>query len=284
MSGDPQENFLQGDSNPFKSPESEYGQVSVEVDKELDVRHVLRKSLDICKGNLRVIIVGSWMMAVSFAVCFYALMAIPFMIFVVFNEIIKTNVGIHPLDFLLFSALLIIFFYLPAAILFLSSWLITGLNRYLMAVVRGQRLDYKMIFEGKKLWPLFGTFFLLFLVIVAGLLLLVVPGIFLALCLWPAPYLISENRYRAIDSFKVAWELMEGNRRAMLLLALALLLINAVGALPAYVGLLFTVPYTLVVLVVSYFELTDQPTYLDLKEESDALGTTDVPPEAPPLS
>ncbi|QGJ69624.1 Hypothetical protein PBC10988_13060 [Planctomycetales bacterium 10988] len=141
-------------------------------------------------------------------------------------------------------------------------WMLAGFNTYLFQLVRGEQPSFGVLFSGTNFLPYLGVLLLLSIAVNLGMCLLIIPGLFLALSLWPAPFLVLENRYSVMNSFKKAWELTEGNRLTMLLIAFILGLINGAGALLLYVGMLFTLPFVNLAVIVAYFMITSQPTYL----------------------
>ncbi len=72
------------------------------------------------------------------------------------------------------------------------------------------------------------TGFLMYLIIGAGMLLLVVPGVFLAIKLAFAPYLVIDQNMGPIEALKGSWEMSEGYSLKIFLAGVAYLVINAV--------------------------------------------------------
>ncbi len=90
-----------------------------------------------------------------------------------------------------------------------------------------------------------------------GLLLLIVPGIFVATRLSMAPYLILDRRVGALDALRGSWALTQRSAWNLFLFALLALLINCLGALALGIGLLWTIPTTLVASAFIYRKLQD---------------------------
>jgi uncharacterized membrane protein len=82
------------------------------------------------------------------------------------------------------------------------------------------------------------------LLVVAGLVLLIIPGIYLAVRYGLAGFLVADGRTDVLGAFRTSSELTRGMRWRLLLLGLGLFALNLVGALLFGLGLLFTVPLT----------------------------------------
>ena len=83
-----------------------------------------------------------------------------------------------------------------------------------------------------------------FLAIVAGFILLIVPGIVLALMFYFAGYLVVDRSLNAIDALKESARITKGHRWELMIFILTLVVINILGALCLLVGLLVTIPVT----------------------------------------
>ncbi len=132
---------------------------------------------------------------------------------------------------------------------------------YVSKKIRGEAAEFQDFFGG---FDYLGQLFLVGLVsgilIAIGILLCIVPGLYLMVGYMFASFLVVARR---LDF----WPAMETSRRAvtdnlgeMIVLLLALLGINVLGALACLVGLIVTVPLSYCALVVAYhkiFEETD---------------------------
>jgi len=93
-------------------------------------------------------------------------------------------------------------------------------------------------------WRYLGMNILFIVGVVIGFILLIVPGIILAIGWSFAPYLVIEQGAGPVDALKRSWELTKGNRWTLFLLGLALIGINILGFCAVFVGLLVTLPVT----------------------------------------
>lgn len=87
---------------------------------------------------------------------------------------------------------------------------------------------------------------------VAGLILLVIPGIYIAVRLQFFSYYIVDKNVGIMDAFKMSWELTKNGKLNLFLFDLLLVVINFVGALLLGLGLLITVPLSLVAMTLLY--------------------------------
>ncbi|MHB8296241.1 MAG: hypothetical protein ACYDH5_16800 [Acidimicrobiales bacterium] len=101
-----------------------------------------------------------------------------------------------------------------------------------------------------------GTSLLVALAALAGLILLVVPGIIVISGLCLAPVLVVDARMGPISALRTSWELTTGNKPRLLLLGLAAIAINFAGLLAFRVGLLLTLPWTYLAFTDAYHQLT----------------------------
>lgn len=82
------------------------------------------------------------------------------------------------------------------------------------------------------------------LAIVAGFILLIVPGVILAILFMFVGYLVIDEGLGPIEAMKRSIALTKGSRMTLFLLALAGLGVNLLGLLALVVGLLVTIPVT----------------------------------------
>lgn len=94
------------------------------------------------------------------------------------------------------------------------------------------------------------------LLVLAGLVLLVIPGMYFAVRYGFAAFVVAEGRSDALGAFRRSTELTHGARWRLFLLGLVLLAVNMLGALLFGVGLLFTAPITAFAAALVYRRLT----------------------------
>ena len=137
--------------------------------------------------------------------------------------------------------------------LILSVFLGLGLTRVGLNLISGKEVKVGQLFgESRKLLRALGAQILLTLMIALGCLLLIVPGIYLALRFGFCVTAIVDRDLGVIDSFKYSSSITANNR--MLLLGLLLLcgLIGVAGLMACGVGLIFAAPMAWLTYLVAY--------------------------------
>lgn len=125
----------------------------------------------------------------------------------------------------------------------LSVFLSLGVTRIGLNLVSGQAVSLGMLFGGGSKWLRAALATLLFAIMVGvGLLLLIVPGIYLALKYGQFQAAIVDRNLGVIDAFKYSSEITKNNRMNLFGLALVSVLISLAGCLALMVGLLFALP------------------------------------------
>ncbi len=93
------------------------------------------------------------------------------------------------------------------------------------------------------------------LAVLGGLILFVVPGIYLALRLQFYSYVLLDKDTGVIDSLKKSWKLTQGNVINLFLFMLLIIGINILGAIALLVGLLITIPVSFIAVTLLYRKL-----------------------------
>jgi uncharacterized membrane protein len=143
----------------------------------------------------------------------------------------------------------------PAALISFvaSSFLLLGLNRVALNIASGEEASVAMLFsQGSKLLRMLGAFALYYLMVVAGLILLIVPGIYLALRFGLFQYAIVDRNLGVIDSLKYSSKLTEKNRLNLFGLGILMILVMIAGALALVVGMIFAIPVVTLALPLAY--------------------------------
>ena len=139
-----------------------------------------------------------------------------------------------------------------AEVFFAFLWL-----RFALAVQDGRTVSTRELLPGGTMFLNYLAVSLIYGVLVtAGLILLIVPGIYLAVRYGLAGFVVADGRSTDIlGSFRESSELTRGNRWRLFLFGLALLLLNLMGALLFGVGLLVTLPMSAFASVLVYRRL-----------------------------
>lgn len=100
------------------------------------------------------------------------------------------------------------------------------------------------------------TTVLVSLVTLVGFILLIVPGIIAAITLMFTPYLVVDKGMKPIDAMKESYRLSKGHWLDLFLLMIVLIVLNVIGALLLGVGLLVSIPVTMLTIAHTYRTLS----------------------------
>jgi uncharacterized membrane protein len=90
--------------------------------------------------------------------------------------------------------------------------------------------------------------FLVWLIVIAGTILLVAPGIIFAVALQYAGYYMVDKNLGIRDSIKASWRGTKGSRWKLFLLIIVLFFINILGLLALGVGIFVTIPLSVLMM------------------------------------
>jgi uncharacterized membrane protein len=93
------------------------------------------------------------------------------------------------------------------------------------------------------------------IIVLVGFILLIIPGVILAVRLQYATYLIVDKNLGPIESIKTSWRITHGNTWNLFFFGLLIGLINILGALCLIVGLFVTVPLGMIATTSVYRKL-----------------------------
>ncbi|RDI28240.1 putative membrane protein [Rhodococcus sp. AG1013] len=147
-----------------------------------------------------------------------------------------------------------------------SAWqiignIVTAIVGYLIsaALIRGalhetdgRRPAFGSFFEFKNVGAIIIASFLVGLMTSIGLVLLVIPGIIIAFLTWWTLEFVVDQDQDAITAIKSSFRAISSNWAPLLLLAITLFFLNILGALLCLVGLLVTVPMTIIASTYAY--------------------------------
>jgi hypothetical protein len=119
-----------------------------------------------------------------------------------------------------------------------------------------EKAEVKDLWHPQHFWQYAAVKILTGIIVVIGLVLLIVPGIIAALALIFATYLVIDKNLGPIEAIKESVRITKGHRWQLFLLALALIGINILGALALMVGLLVTIPVSLLAVAHAYRKLS----------------------------
>ncbi len=132
-----------------------------------------------------------------------------------------------------------------------------GYDLTMLRLVRDDdSVQFGDLFAGfSKFGPVVITGFLFIVIVTIGTLLCLVPGLILALGLWPAFLLVMEDDLAPVDALKAAWALTDGYKGALFLYAFASSFVVLAGILACCVGLFVAGPVVQIGWAAAYDEL-----------------------------
>lgn len=131
---------------------------------------------------------------------------------------------------------------------FVEVFLGLGLVRFSLNIIDGKSAALGDLFsQGRRLFRGFVAHFLFTLMVGIGLILLIVPGVYLFLRFGFYQCAIVDRDLGVIDSFRLSSRITRGSKWPLLGVAVLSLLIVAAGALALGIGLAFAIPVTALV-------------------------------------
>lgn len=112
--------------------------------------------------------------------------------------------------------------------------------------------------NGRHLVSWFVANILFNLMVLAGLILLIIPGLYLGARYGLFPFFLIDQNLGPIEALKAASKASEGKRGFIFLFFVSAFFLNVLGALLLGVGLLFTIPLTLMAFAVIYRKITGE--------------------------
>jgi hypothetical protein len=131
-----------------------------------------------------------------------------------------------------------------------------GVAFYLAAHDNPQTAEISMLWHPQKFWSFLGAGLLVSIVVVLGMILLIVPGIIFALMFMFASMVIIDRGLGPIEAMKESRRITSGHKWKLFWFTLVLTLINLAGLLALVVGLLVTVPVSVLAFTRAYRELS----------------------------
>jgi len=134
-----------------------------------------------------------------------------------------------------------------------SIFISLGVTRFALNIVSGRPFGIAQIFgEGDKLLRGIGVSILLGLMVVVGLILFIVPGIWLGLRYGQAMNALVDRNCGVIEAFKYSAKITEGHKAKLMLLGFAAMGIILAGLIALVVGVVFAYPVAGLAWVLGY--------------------------------
>jgi uncharacterized membrane protein len=133
-----------------------------------------------------------------------------------------------------------------------------GMIRLVLNIYEKKQIKFENLYEDWKLigWYLLAALFNV-VAVIAGLVLLIIPGIYIAvrLCMWP--YFMLEGEKNSFNALKKSWNLTDGLVLKFLGFFIIQILVLLAGIIAVLVGLLVAIPVINLSLVFVYKKLTE---------------------------
>ena len=150
----------------------------------------------------------------------------------------------------------VLVFIIGIAFWLLNVLLELGYFKIVLKLIAGEKPTYRQLYEH---YPLFLNFLLasilMGLIILGGFILLILPGIYLAVRLQFVPILVADKGLPPVDAVKAGWNLTKGRWLNVFVFDLLLIGLNILGVLALLVGLLVTIPMSSVSFAYFYRKL-----------------------------
>lgn len=129
-----------------------------------------------------------------------------------------------------------------------------GAIKYVLELVStGEKPAFSELFSNYSYFlKFFGAAILYNIIVGVGLVLLILPGIYLGIRLQFFAYLIVDKDMGPIEALKKSWEMTEGKVLDLFLLGLVIVGLNILGFLALLIGMAVTAPITMVVYATVY--------------------------------
>ncbi len=129
-----------------------------------------------------------------------------------------------------------------------------GIYLTTLKMVRRESVNFGLITSGfGRTVPLIVAYILLIIACLIGVILLVIPGIIIALGLSQWLFVVMDRQeLGGVEALKASWEMMKGYKLKYFGFMLLLLLINILGMLALIVGLVVTVPLSMLAMASFY--------------------------------
>jgi uncharacterized membrane protein len=143
-------------------------------------------------------------------------------------------------------------------------FLTTGVIRMLLSAGRDENPELSQLFSGGPwFWRVVGFTILIYVLLILGLVLLIIPMFIMLFMWWPAILLIVDNKAGVMESFGMARTITKGNWGTSFVLALASIGISILGVLALCVGMLAAIPFTYLMFVSAYLLMSGQVGRID---------------------
>jgi|SRR3989344_522513 len=126
---------------------------------------------------------------------------------------------------------------------------------YLKAHVSVESVSFSDLWHPDLFWNYFAASIVVSIIVGVGFILLIVPGVILALMFLFTTYLIVDKKLGPIEALKESNRITKGKKWQLLVLMLAIIGVNILGFIGLLVGLLISIPVSTLAIVYVYRKL-----------------------------
>ena len=106
-------------------------------------------------------------------------------------------------------------------------------------------VTWKSVWMPQLFWKYLGASILMGIIVVVGLVLLVIPGLIAAFGFMFTKYLVVDRKLGPVEALKESWRITKGHKLHLLGFGFVAIVFNLIGAIAIGIGLLVTVPLTM---------------------------------------
>lgn len=149
-----------------------------------------------------------------------------------------------------------------AFLIHLSGWVVStfmnmGLAKSALLITSGVKPGFNQLYcNDRYFFSYFASTIIFNIMIILGLILLIVPGLYLLSKYFFYSYFVLDKNLGPIESLEAAGKASEGKKWFLFLLLITYLLLNVAGALLLGIGLLITIPMSVLACAIVYRKLT----------------------------
>ncbi|HBV66571.1 MAG TPA: hypothetical protein DEF45_26550 [Rhodopirellula sp.] len=141
-----------------------------------------------------------------------------------------------------------------------SLWFTIGASRIMLQISRNQPADLGLLLQSAPFFIRTFLATLLFVILlIGGLILFIIPGIYVVLTYWNYTYFIVDRNCGVLEAFRLAKVHASGNRLSIFVIGLIISGLGLLGILACCLGWIATSPFCMLLLVISYLTMTGQP-------------------------
>ncbi len=136
-----------------------------------------------------------------------------------------------------------------------SAVLTIAFVRLALSTVAGQRVGWNGLWAPQFFLPVLGAIVIQSVIVLIGLVLLIIPGIIASVLLGYTQFAVIDKKMMPVEAVRESYRLTRPHLLQLFLFTLALAVLNIVGLLALGVGLLVTIPVSLIAMASVYRKL-----------------------------